>query len=149
MTSHIRLATSADLPEVGTIVSAAYTPWIEKIGQRPGPLTDDYAALIAEGRVHVLDEGAEVLGFVVLVPQGAAMLLDNVAVAPQTQGRGIGRLLMQFAEDQARAAGLTTMRLYTHVRMDTNIALYTRLGYGETRRVTEKGLHRVYMEKPL
>ena len=36
--------------------------------------------------------------------------------------------------------------LYTHVLMTENQALYRRLGYVETGRVTEKGFDRVYMQ---
>jgi GNAT superfamily N-acetyltransferase len=77
------------------------------------------------------------------------MLLDNVAVERAAQGRGHGRRLMAWAEDRAREQGLPKMRLYTHEKMASNIARYTRAGYRETERVTERGLNRVYMEKPL
>ena len=83
----------------------------------------------------------------VLIPQADAMLLDNIAVARSAQGRGHGKRLMAWAEDQARAAGLPRMRLYTHEKMAANIALYARAGYVEIARVTERGLNRVYMEK--
>lgn len=39
------------------------------------------------------------------------------------------------------------MRLYTNVLMTENLALYGRLGFRETGRVSEKGYERVYMAK--
>ena len=39
--------------------------------------------------------------------------------------------------------------LYTHVLMVENVAIYRRLGFEETHRVTEKGYDRVYMAKDL
>ena len=112
-------------------------------------MLDDYAALIGAGRVHVIDKGGTVLAILVLIPEPDAMLLDNVAVAPEGQGAGLGRTLLQFAERSAREAGYERIKLYTNEAMTENIALYTRLGYAETHRVEEKGLKRVYMVKTL
>ena len=77
------------------------------------------------------------------------MLLDNVAVSPEAQGRGYGRMLLKFAEDSAAEAGYDSIRLYTNEAMVENIALYARIGFIETHRAEEKGLRRVYMTKPL
>lgn len=146
--ARIRPAKAGDLPVIEAIVSAAYGPYEARIGVRPGPLDDDYAGPIAKGQVHVL-EAEEPCGFVILIPQEDAMLLDNVAILPAAQGRGFGGMLMRFAEAQARAAGFACIRLYTHEKMVENRALYTRIGYVETGRKTERGLARVYFEKPL
>ena len=127
----------------------AYTPYVSRIGRPPGPMLDDYAALIGDGRVHVLDRDGAIQAIVVLIPEEDAMLLDNVAVAPEAQGLGLGRTMLQFAEHAARAAGYGRIRLYTNEAMTENIALYSRLGYGETHRAEEKGLKRVYMVKML
>ncbi len=121
----IRPALPKEAAALTALVEAAYGHYVARIGRRPGPMEDDYAA------------------------QPDALLLDNVAVAPEAQGRGIGRALIAFAEAEARRRGHRQIRLYTHVLMTENIALYTRLGFAETGRVSEKGFQRVYMEKPL
>lgn len=144
----IRLAAPSDRAQVETVVRTSYSGYIARIGREPGPMSDDYASLIARGRVHVLEDGG-IVGVLVLVPEPAAMLLDNVAVAPSAQGRGYGRLLLDFAEQEARRQGFQSIRLYTHVLMTENLTLYPRLGYVETHRGEEKGFSRVYMSKPL
>ena len=149
MNNIIRIAGPADLSTVEAIVEAAYFHYVARIGRKPGPMLDDYAALIREGRVHVLDSDGVVKGILVLIPEQDAMLLDNVAVAPDAKGMGFGRKLIEFAEDSARRAGYRSIRLYTHVMMTENIALYSRIGYVETHRGEEKGLSRVYMAKAL
>lgn len=149
MTDTIRLATAADEPRVRAIVTAAYTPYIARIGQPPGPMLDDYAALIAARHVHVLTETAAIKAIIVLIPEPDTLLLDNVAVDPEFQRQGLGRRLMAFAEHQARSAGFAAIRLYTHQTMVENILLYQQIGYQETHRGTEHGLHRVYMTKRL
>jgi len=147
-TATIRPAVCDDLPAIAAIVDGAYRPYVARIGREPGPMLDDYAALLLAGRVHVLDQEG-VRGFVVLLQDEDTMLLDNVAVHPDRQGRGYGGLLMRFAEDMARAAGCVAIRLYTHETMIENIARYRGLGYVETHRAEEEGLHRVFMRKPL
>jgi GNAT superfamily N-acetyltransferase len=112
-------------------------------------MRDDYRKLIAGGRVHVAECDTVVQGFIVLIPQPEAMLLDNVAVAPEAQGFGLGRRMLAFAENVATNAGYSSIKLYTNEMMTENIALYTRLGYAETHRGQDKGLRRVYMRKPL
>ena len=119
------------------------------IGAVPGPMLDDYAGAIGKGFVQVLDGPRGIEALLVLIPLPDALLLDNVAVSPDARGRGHGRRLMQEAERAAQARGYTRIRLYTHEKMTSNIALYERAGYAITHRITERGLNRVYMEKTL
>ena len=149
MTSNIRAATRDDLRAVQEIIRAAYRHYIARMGREPGPMLDDYGALIDAGHVHVAERDGAVQGILVLIPQGGAVLLDNVAVLPEAQGFGLGRLLLEFAEHMAINAGYHAIKLYTNEAMTENIALYSRIGYAETHRVEEKGLRRVYMRKPL
>ena len=144
----IRPARPEDRAAVEAIVAAAYARYIARIGKPPGPMLDDYAARIADGAVSVFEEAdGRLAGIIVLVPKPDHLLLDNVAVRPDRQGRGIGRALIAFAEAEARRAGFRELRLYTHVTMVENIALYTRLGFAETGRGREAGYDRVFMTK--
>lgn len=143
----IRPATIADLPAITAIVADAYTPYIARIGQRPGPMQDDYAAAIAERVVWVASLDAAVAGVVVLLAHNDHLLLDNVAVAPMLHGRGIGKALMRFAAEQAARLGLPEMRLYTHEMMTENRAMYARLGWQETGRGEQQGFRRVFFSK--
>jgi ribosomal protein S18 acetylase RimI-like enzyme len=146
----IRLANPDDRHVVEEIVTAAYVHYVERIGKPPGPMLDDYVALIAAGAVSVLTEGSgTVAAVVILLPKSDHLLLDNVAVRPSRQGRGFGRRLIDFAEEEARRMGFAELRLYTHVTMTENIALYTRLGFVETGRGQEAGYDRVFMTKRL
>lgn len=145
----IRLARAEDAAIVATIVHAAYVGYLPRIGREPGPMLDDYDVLVAQGRVYVLEDGVQIEGLVVLIPEERTMLLDNVAVRPDAQGKGYGNRLIAFAEEQARAAGYNAIRLFTHELMTENQARYKYLGFVETHRGEEKGLKRVYMTKTL
>lgn len=149
METQVRIAREADLTAVTRLVYDAYRHYVARIGREPGPMLDDYALLIEEGRVHLLENEGRICGILVLLPQDDAMLLDNVAVSPEDQGKGFGRMLISIAEEATRSTGFDRIRLYTNKAMTENIALYTRLGFHETHRVTEQGLDRVYMEKKL
>lgn len=145
----LRPATAHDVAAIEAIVQAAYAPYIARIGRQPGPMLEDYRQLISAGGVHVLANAGQVQGFIILLQGDGALLLDNLAVAPEAQGLGLGRVLMDFAEQQALDAGYATIRLYTNEAMTENIALYSRRGYVETHRAEEHGLRRVYMSKAL
>jgi ribosomal protein S18 acetylase RimI-like enzyme len=146
----LRRATRADLPALQRTAEAAYSPYLPRMGGlRPGPMDADYAALVAGAEVWVALDGSSVVGFLVLVGEPGAMLLDNVAVLPSHHGRGVGRALLELAEGRAVASGHHRIRLYTHVTMVENQALYERVGYVETHRTTEHGFVRVFYEKDL
>ncbi len=149
MTQALRPATLDDLHPVETIVRTAYAHYVPRIGREPGPMLDDYSALIQQGHVHVIEHNGTAQGVLVLIPEPTAMLLDNVAVSPDAQGLGLGRKMLEFAERTAMQSGYRTIKLYTNEAMTENIALYARIGYVETHRAVEKGLRRVYMAKPL
>jgi ribosomal protein S18 acetylase RimI-like enzyme len=143
----IRPATPEDRARVEDIVRESYAKWVRLIGAQPAPLRADYRALIDAGRVFVLDSGDAVAGLIVLVDEPDTLLIENVAVWPAAQGRGLGRRLLSFAEDRARALGRPAIRLYTHELMTTNIALYHSLGYRETGREDVVRGQTVHMRK--
>jgi ribosomal protein S18 acetylase RimI-like enzyme len=145
----IRPARAEDATAITDCVAAAYRHYIVLLGKPPGPMLDDYKAVIQQHRVLVLTAGAKIIGVLVLITQTHSLLVDNVAVHPDYQRRGLGRKLMALAEEEARRLGFTTVTLYTNERMTENIELYKRLGYMETERKTEQGYQRVYMRKAL
>jgi len=140
-------AAPGDAPAVAECVRAAYAHYAERIGREPAPMTADYKALIGAGEVWVVRAGERVAGVLVLRPQPPALLLENIAVAPDRQGEGLGRRLMAFAEDHARAEGLAEVVLYTNERMTENLRFYPALGYAETGRAMQDGFARVFYRK--
>ena len=145
----LRPATAADAPAIARCVEAAYSHYIERIGEPPGPMLDDYPQVVRDHRVFVVESGGEIAGAIVLIEDRGTMLLDNVAVLPSRQGEGIGRRLMLLAEKEARRLGYNCIDLYTHELMTENFALYARNGYEEIERRTERGFPRIYMRKRL
>ncbi len=139
----------ADTAAIARIVASAYEKYIARIGRKPGPMLDDYAARVAAGEAFVHEDGRGLAGLVVLIEKPCYLLLDNIAVSPSRQGEGIGRALLAFAEAEAARRGFREIRLYTHALMHENIALYTKLGWSEYARGEEQGFARVFMKKDL
>lgn len=145
-----RRAVPGDAGALDQIAAEAYAVYLERMsGRRPGPMDTDYRQAIIDKDVWVVECDGVVAGYVVLAVRSDHLLLENVAVGPGWQGRGIGRRLMALAEDRARAVGVDVVRLYTHEVMVENQRLYERLGYAETGRRTDDGFARVFYEKRL
>src|SRR5215467_208436 len=134
---------------IAHVVRSAYKDYIPRIGRPPAPMMDDYRSHVAAGNVWLLLLDDQVAGLIVLLPKSNYMLLDNVAVAPEKQGCGYGRRLMDFAELRTRQCGLKEIQLYTNELMLENIAFYNKLGYRETDRRLDSGFKRVFMKKTL
>ena len=70
-------------------------------------------------------------------------------MAPERQGEGLGRILLDLAERRTGEQDFDTIRLYTHHLMVDNQRIYERDGYVETHREPEQGLGRVFYAKHL
>jgi N-acetylglutamate synthase-like GNAT family acetyltransferase len=141
-------AREADLPAVEALVREAYEPYVPRIGRPPAPLLVDYAAVIAEGRAVVARRG-RVVGLLVSSVREDHVLVENLAVASEARGSGVGALLLEAAEEQARAAGVPELRLYTNERMHENLSYYPRRGFAETGRAVQDGFARVFFARPV
>jgi ribosomal protein S18 acetylase RimI-like enzyme len=142
-----RPATAADLPAIREVVTAAYARYLSRMDRPPAPMLADYGAAVDAGELWVT--GQPVAGLIELTEDGDALHVGNVAVHPGSQGTGLGRLLMDFAERRSILLRLTRLSLYTNEVMTENQAIYTHLGYREVGRHTEDGYRRVYMVKLL
>lgn len=144
-----RLANPEEAAALRDLVRGAYAAWVPLVGREPGPMGDDYAARIAAGQAWLVERGGVLLGALVIEDTAEGLLIDNVAVAPEAQGTGLGRALMAFAEAEAARRGHRRLWLYTHEKMTSNIVLYERLGFVETHRAEQSGFARVFMAKAL
>lgn len=146
----IRAAQPRDVPAIEACAHEAYTRYVARIGREPAPMVANFAGQVARGTVQVaIDAGGGLAGFVVCYPRGDHMHLENVAVRDDHRGKGIGRRLIERCEQQARAAGLAAVELYTNAKMAENLTLYPHLGYREVGRRTEDGFARVFYRKKL
>lgn len=145
----IRRARAGEEEAVLGCVLAAYARYVERIGREPAPMLADYAALIARGAVYLLPGETGPRGVIVMMPDTDGLFLENIAVHPDFQGRGLGRRLMAFFEASARRQHLAAVHLYTNEAMTENLGFYTGLGFREVARRTEDSYRRVFFRKEL
>lgn len=145
----IRKAKPDEEAAVDRCVQKSYQKYIDRIGKKPGPMLDHYLPLIIDGNVFCGEFCEEIVGVLVLKKFDGYMLLDNVALLPEFQGRGFGKRLIAFAENYSSKNNCLEIRLYTNVKMTENIRLYNKLGYSEYSRKEENGFDRVYFKKQL
>ncbi len=143
----IRPALADDAEDVTACVKSAYCHYLSRLGQPPEPMLLSYTEIIAHKQVFVACVKGEIVGVLVLAVDDAQFWLDNVAVAPLFRGQGIGKALLELAEDEARRQGYSVIHLHTNEKMTENRKLYSRIGYSEYKRGEEKGYARVYMRK--
>ena len=144
----LRRAVSGDSAAVRALTRDAYAKWVLLINREPLPMTADYDRAVKEHLIDLWEEGGELLALIEAIPAEDHLLIENVAVRPDQQGRGIGDRLMRHAEALARSLGLDEVRLYTNAAFAANLAFYARRGYREYRRATViPGSVVVYMKK--
>ena len=137
MTLNIRRAAAADLARMRALAGHAATAarWTEA----------QYVQLFAPGNQRlalVLEEDAEVQGFLVANPIGDEWELENVAIAPDARRRGLGtRLLGEFL-DQARTAGAQALFLEVRESNRAARALYQKWAF------VEAGRRKAYYRDP-
>ena len=106
----------------------------------PRPTTLDFAPLIADGQVWLIEvssaTGHAPVGAMVLEEHPGFLRLDIIAVLPAHQHRGLGRAALTFVEAHAASHGFGEIRFYTNTLIERNVAFYRQLGYIETGRWT-------------
>ncbi|MGH9685394.1 MAG: GNAT family N-acetyltransferase [Candidatus Acidiferrales bacterium] len=128
--TEVRIAMANDNEAIAEIVNRAYV--VEEFflaGKRTDP--DRIRALMEKGKFLLREDGGRLVGSVYVEIRGDRGYFGLLAVEPEMQGRGLGRFLVEAAEDYARKNGCSAMDL-TIVNLRTELPpFYGRLGYVE------------------
>jgi N-acetylglutamate synthase-like GNAT family acetyltransferase len=147
-TAQLRRATTTDVANVRALTRSAYSKWVLLIGREPTPMTADYDRAVQDHIIDLWEEGGQLLALIELVPESDHLLIENIAVRPDYQGRGLGGKLLDHAEALAHYLGFDEVRLYTNAAFASNLSFYSRRGYEEYRRGTVvPGSVTVFMKK--
>jgi len=170
--SSISITTAAptDAPALKALLEAAYRGDSARRGwNHEADILDDertapgeVEALLADPAVTILTarDGEALIGCVAVTrkdaqSRGGLAYLGMLCVSPDLQSAGLGRRLLDAAEDCARSVGITAMEMTVIDRRDALIAWYERRGYvrtGETRPfpvLRDPPVTFVVLEKPL
>jgi ribosomal protein S18 acetylase RimI-like enzyme len=145
----ITRAQSPDAPALRQLVRAAYAKWVPLIGREPMPMTADYDKAVRDHEIDLLYAEGSLVALIEMIPKPNHLFIENVAVAPEHQGRGFGRYLLNHAEVKARQANRPELRLLTNQAFDANIRLYQSVGYRIDRTEAFMGGITVYMSKAI
>ena len=93
----------------------------------------------ASGQIYVAEENSEVVGFVTVLareqftelddPPGNYALITDLVVLEAYHGHGIGRRLLERAEDYAKRAGATELRIGVLANNSVARRLYLEVGF--------------------
>lgn len=142
-------AAASDATAIRDLTRAAYAKWMPVAGREPLPMRVDYDDAVLRHRFDLLHLDGRLAALIETVEEPDHLLIENVAVLPAHQGKGLGRRLMAHAEALAADAGRGEIRLYTNKLFAANVALYLRLGYCVDREEALNGGVAVHMSKRL
>jgi GNAT superfamily N-acetyltransferase len=96
---------------------------------------------------YVALDGDRLAGCMFLRPEEDSLYLGKLAIAPDYQGKGIGRQLFAIAEAVAKERGLKVIRLDTRIELTGNHAIFSGWGFARTADKSHPGYDRVtYIE---
>jgi ribosomal protein S18 acetylase RimI-like enzyme len=125
----MRRAEAGDAPAVRALTRQAYAKWVPLIGREPKPMQADYDEAVRKHRIDLLHVDGKLAALIETIDEPDHLLIENVAVSPDFQKRGLGAKLMAHAEALAAAMRYSEVRLYTNKLFAENVALYLKLGY--------------------
>lgn len=97
-------------------------------------------------------EDGELVGCIFAKPKPGSLYVGKLAVWPHRQRQGIGRRLMQAAEDFARHTGHAVLELDTRIELTENHETFAALGFVKTAEHAHAGYDHptfITMQKPL
>ena len=80
----------------------------------------------------VAQAGGDFVGSLFCEFKGDALYLTRMASAPARRNSGIGRALLQAADDEARWLGFKRLTMRVRVTLPDNLAYFKRAGFIET-----------------
>ncbi len=140
---HIRLARPEEFARIGDITVAAYS----RLEDTSNPVVDEYMEDLrdVEPRARdaevlvAADNQNNVLGAVTLVLDASSPLAEfeepgaasfrMLAVAPEAQGMGIGKLLAEYCIRRARDAGAHSVLIHSRDTMIKARDIYAKMGF--------------------
>ena len=147
----ISRAVAADAGEMLTIQRAAFVSEALIYGDPDMPplvqTLEELEAELDDAIAWVARTGDRLVGALRCREKDDLLLIGRIAIAPDMQGSGIGRALLEAAEQHSDAR---EAELFTGSLSKANIRLYEECGYAITERVDNgDGTEQVFMRKSL
>jgi tRNA (guanine37-N1)-methyltransferase len=147
----LRTAVPADAGELMTLSRAC---WLEEGRAHDtfeipalGEDLEEVRRALLRWRTWVVRSHGRLVGSVRARQEGDRWEIGRLMVAPDLQGRGLGRALLRHAEEAA-PAGVTAYELFTGALSADNLRRYRRSGYRPVERSDYRGVPTVRLAKP-
>ncbi len=129
----VRIATPEDMGAMIPVVNAAFA--VEHFIEGTRTDAERMGELMRKGEFLVAEyEAARVFASVYTELRGERSYFGMLAVDPGRQGSGLGRVMVEAAENHCRARGSQWMDISVLSLREELLPFYCKLGYAETRR---------------
>lgn len=160
--SHIQLAQVSDIPAIMQLLNSAYRGessrkgWTTEADLIAGNVRTDESNLAdvmsIQGSIFLkyTNDNGTIQGCVNLQVQGKRVYLGMFSVDPESQGTGIGKIILRAADEYARSQGCSNIYMSVISVRSELIAWYQRHGYvdtGERKPFKEDGLTGKHLRK--
>lgn len=128
----LRTAVPADIPAMVPVINAAYA--IETFIHGSRTDEDGVRQMMTKGQFLLTEDSAgQIAACVYAEVTGERGYFGVLAVNPSQQGRGLGRIMIQAAEDYCRRRGCKCMEISVLSMRTELLPFYHKLGYAESR----------------
>ncbi|MEA2929423.1 MAG: hypothetical protein QOG38_1851 [Hyphomicrobiales bacterium] len=125
-----RLTDTARLPELYALVQAAFGALaIDPPSSVLKETLADFEKRLRSETAIVAEAGDRLIGGVFCIPQGDALYIGRLTVAPDRRRRGVAGALVDAAKNEARRVGAKRITLRARIMLPGNVALFRRHGF--------------------
>jgi GNAT superfamily N-acetyltransferase len=125
-----RLTDAARLPELYALVQAAFGALaIDPPSSVLDETLADFAVRLRSETAIVAEADHRLIGGVFCAPQGEALYIGRLTVAPDWRRRGVAGALIEAAKDEARRIGAKRITLRARIALPGNVALFRGHGF--------------------
>lgn len=99
----------------------------------------DFEKRLRSETAIVAEASGRLIGGVFCIPQGDALYIGRLTVAPAWRRRGVAGALVDAAKDEARRVGAKRITLRARIMLPGNVALFRRHGFTVVAEETHAG----------
>ncbi|MHA0857913.1 GNAT family N-acetyltransferase [Paenibacillus sp. CMAA1364] len=127
---NVRKADLKDAAELQKCMHSAYSKYSDRINIKDlPPMKVNYKDEISSFPVWVVEFNNQIIAGLVLMFKEDYASLANIAIDPEFQAKGLGKFLLNFAEQETINKGYSEIKLATHVLFTENVLFYNKQGW--------------------
>ncbi len=145
----IRPARESDIQQIKFLAQTCFAPFVSRMGRKIKMREFDYGKDVRDGKVTVYMVDNSVRGFITTRRDGMDLHIENMAVTAKFRRQGVGRALLDHADQQGIRNKCLRLILHSSVIAFENIAYYRGRGFTEIDRRFAEGQEMVLFERYL